>query len=80
MMNKLRLWLVTFGVSAVLLFLFSFQLTSILYAGAGGVVGGAIIPAPIILVQYLCLLGVRRLWHGAIGEGVYFAVPVARAA
>ena len=62
-MDKIRLWLVTFGVSAVLLFFFSVPLIFILYGGAGGVVGGAIMLAPLIAVQYLFLLLFRRLIH-----------------
>ena len=59
--DKIGLWLVTFGVAAVLLFFFSVPLVFILYGGAGGVVGGAIMLAPIIAVQYLFLRIFRRL-------------------
>ena len=62
-MDKIRLWLVTFGVTAVLLFFFSVPLIFILYGGAGGVVGGAIMLAPIIAVQYLFLVIFRRLFR-----------------
>ena len=61
-MQTLRLRLVTFGVAAVLLMFFSVPLAFILYGGAGGVVGGAIVLAPIILVQYLFLRFFRRLF------------------
>ena len=50
------MWLVTFGVAAVLLFFFSVPIIFILYGGAGGVIGGAMILAPIIAVQYLVLV------------------------
>ena len=59
--DKIRLWLVTFGVTAVLLFFFSVPLIFILYGGAAGVVGGAIVLAPIMAVQYLFLQLFRRL-------------------
>lgn len=65
-MAKLRVWLVTFGVAAVLLFFFSVPLAFILYGGAGGVVGGAFILAPIILTQYLFLALFRRLLPSAV--------------
>lgn len=65
-MNKLRLWLVTFGVTAVLLFFFSVPLIFILYGGAGAFVGGMILLAPIILVQYLFVLLFRRLFPGSV--------------
>jgi membrane protein implicated in regulation of membrane protease activity len=64
-MDKIRLWLVTFGVAAVLLFFFSVPLIFILYGGAAGVVGGAIMLAPFIAVQYLFLVLFRRLFRTA---------------
>ena len=63
--DKVHLWLVTFGVTAVLLFFFSVPLAFILYGGAGGVIGGAIILAPFMLVQYLILILFRRLFPSA---------------
>ena len=63
--DKLQLWLVTGGVTAVLLFFFSFPLIFILYGGAAGVIGGAIMLAPIIAVQYLFLMLFRRLSSGS---------------
>ena len=59
--DKLRLWLVTGGVTAVLLLFFSVPLIFILYGGAAGVIGGTIMLAPIIAVQYLFLMLFRRL-------------------
>jgi hypothetical protein len=79
-MDTIRLWLVTFGVTAVLLFFFSFPLIFILYGGAGGVIGGAILLAPLIAVQYLVLVLFRRLFRrdshsdkqdGRDGNGVH---------
>jgi len=64
-MDKIRLWLVTFGVAAVLLFFFSVPLIFILYGGAGGVIGGAIMLAPFIAVQYLFLMFFSRLFRSA---------------
>ena len=61
--DKIRLWLVTVGVSAVLLLFFSVPLIFILYGGAAGVIGGAILLAPIIAIQYLFLLLFRRLFR-----------------
>ena len=63
--DKLQLWLVTGGVTAVLLLFFSFPLIFILYGGAAGVIGGAIMLAPIIAVQYLFLMLFRRLSRGS---------------
>jgi hypothetical protein len=65
--DKLRLWLVTGGVTAVLLLFFSFPLIFILYAE--GVIGGAIMLAPIIAVQYLFLMLFRRLSRGSPPAG-----------
>lgn len=62
-MAKLRVWLVTFGVGAVLVFFFCVPLAFILYGGAGAVVGGAIILAPFILVQYFFLVLFRPLFR-----------------
>lgn len=65
-MNRLRLWLVTFGVIAVLLFFFSVPLIFILYGGASAAVGGAVILAPIIFVQYLFIVVLKRFFPGAV--------------
>jgi hypothetical protein len=53
-------WPVTIGVGAVLLFFCSVPLAFILYGGAGGAIGGAMILSPFLVVQYLIFRGLRR--------------------
>lgn len=58
--SKRTNWPVTIGVGAVLLFFFSVPLTFILYGGAGAAIGGAIILAPFLAVQYVIFRVFRR--------------------
>ena len=53
-------WPITIGIGAVLLFFFSAPLAFILYGGAGGAIGGALILSPFIAVNYLIFRGLRR--------------------
>ena len=53
--------LIPFGITSVLLVFASVPIMFLLYGGAGGAIGGLMLLAPFMAVQYLILLVARRL-------------------
>ena len=60
MRASVKTWFVTLGVTAVLLFFFAAPLAAIIYGGAAAGISGAILLAPLVVVQGLVFLLFRR--------------------